>query len=114
MAAKRRELQSEIDQSWTAHQCSSSDSPLSLDQFRKELDGEVTYFSLDCVFQLSMPKWTCSCCRQAFAPHALDFGCFPSTPTTAHVWYDLQALWMYHRLGPLEGLSATGERACKH
>jgi hypothetical protein len=35
-------------------------------------------------------------------------GCFPSTPVIADIWYDIQALQLYQRLGLLEGLSATG------
>ena len=110
---KRKGMQSEVDESWGAHQCSCSSDrdyrdPLHHSQFSKELDGEVTYVGLECTFLLSMPKWACSCCGQSFTPHALDFGCFPSTPTTPHVWYDLQVLWMYQNSGLLEGLSATG------
>ena len=107
--AKREQLQLEVDESWMGHQCSNS--PLHPQHFRKELDGEITYFGLDCVCQLRMVKWTCTCCSQTFSPHALDFGCFPSTPTPPHVWYDLQVLWMHKRLGLPEGLSATGGEA---
>ena len=50
---KRRRLQAEVDKSWEAHQCSSN--PLNSEQFSKEADGDVVCFSLDCVFQISLP-----------------------------------------------------------
>jgi hypothetical protein len=75
----------------------------------KEQDGIVWYYGLDGCFQLTMYKRTCKGCKQVFTPHALDFGCFPSTPVTPHVWYDLRVLSLYKKLGPLDGLSQTGK-----
>lgn len=74
----------------------------------KQPDGHVWYIGLDGCFELAMHKMKCACCNQNFSPHALDFGCFPSTPVTAHVWYDLRVLHLYKNYGPMDGLSATG------
>ena len=68
----------------------------------KEADGVVDYIGLDCCFQLTMYKHTCACCGHKFEPHALDFGCFISTPVTTHTWYDLRVLYLYKKLGPME------------
>lgn len=104
---KRAGLQAEVERSWEHHECTSG--PAHSGQFTRESDGEVTYYGMDSVFQLSLPKWTCTCCSNTFTPHALDYGCFPSTPTTPHVWYDLQVLRLYRKPGLSEGLSATGK-----
>ena len=106
--ARRAALQEEIGASWCMHIGSCPEGPVHPTQFSQQPDGEVLYFGLDCVFKLLLPKWACACCKQSFSPHALDFGCFPSTPSTAHVWYDLKVLQQYKQLGLGSGLSATG------
>ena len=105
-AALREALQAEVDESWSAHACSIG--PIYPSAFSRQPDGDVTYYGLDSIFTLNLPKWTCACCTQSFSPHAIAFGCFPSTPRTPHVWYDLRVLHLYKKFGPGEGLSATG------
>jgi hypothetical protein len=72
-------------------------------------DGLVWYIGLDCCFQLTMEKCKCASCSQSYSPNALDYGCFPSSPVTPHVWYDLRVLYLYKKYGLMDGLSATGE-----
>jgi hypothetical protein len=81
------------------------DSPLPL---VRQPDGQVWYYGLDCCFQLTMYKRSCASCSDNFSSHPLDFGCFPSTPITPHVWYDLRVLSLYKQYGPMDGLSQTG------
>jgi hypothetical protein len=97
-AAREREAKQSTMQEEVNAACSSSSD--------NEADGEVTYVGLSCVFQLKLPK---ICCGEMSTPHALQFGCFPSTPTTPHLWYDLDVLSMYMKLGLGDGLSGTGE-----
>ena len=105
-AARMGELQAELDESWSGHTCSAG--PISEASFSRQNDGAVTYYGQDFVFPLAVPMWTCACCSKSFSPHALTLGCFPSTPITPHVWYDLRFLQLYKQFGPGEGLSATG------
>jgi len=72
-------------------------------------DSFVWYFGLDGCFPLAMMKCKCASCNLTFMPNALDFGCFPSSPITPHVWYDLKVLHLYKKYGVMDGLSATGE-----
>ena len=105
---RRASLQAEIGASWCMHIGSCPEGPVHPSQFSQQPDGEVIYFGLDCVFKLLLPRWACACCKQSFNPHALDLGCFPNTPSTAHFWYDLKVLQQYKQLGLGGGLSATG------
>jgi hypothetical protein len=108
---RRQALQAELDGSWKGHVCQASTGAMhDTCSFSKQMVGEVAYFGTECVFKLSLPKWTCSRCCESFSPDALELGCFASTPTTPHVWYDLRVLKLYKRLGLGEGLSATGGR----
>ena len=76
-------------------------------EFCSRDSGTVTYYGQTCEFTLKLHEWQCQCCSQWLGLDPLSFGCFPSTPTTPLVWFDLQLLQLYQRLG-LEGLSATG------
>ncbi len=100
-------LQTEIDAWGAGHHCSCEDAQES--QLSRQPDGQVLYMGLEACFLLKLHNKVCNCCNQSCSPHALDFGCFPSTPTTAHVWYDLRLLQLYKKYGPMDGLSATGE-----
>lgn len=103
-AAQQSALQAEIDNSY----CSCPQCPQPQPLHSQQPDGNVWYYGLHGTFQLALHKSTCSCCNQTFSPQALSFGCFPSTPVTAHVWYDLRVLRLYKSFGPMEGLSHTG------
>lgn len=72
---------------------------------------EITYYSLEFVGKLHLQEWQCDCCLSVVSPRPSAFACFPSTPKCASTWYNGPVLQLYRRLGPLEGLSATGERA---
>ena len=69
---------------------------------------EITYYSLEFVGKLHLQEWQCDCCCSVVSPRPSAFACFPSTPKCASTWYNVQVLQLYRRLGPLEGLSATG------
>lgn len=107
---EQAEMQAEIDGSWSHHVCSHRDqgSEINKESFNMQPDGFVTYYGKEYVFKLCLPVWKCKCCSQSFSPHPIDFGCFPSTPVTAHVWYDLRFMQQYMDEGPREGLSITG------
>lgn len=108
---EQADMQAEINESWRSHACSNlrdAESVVSEDSFTMQPDGVVTYYGKEYVFELRLPLWKCTCCSQSFSPHPIDFGCFPSTPITAHVWYDLRLMQQYMDEGPREGLSITG------
>ena len=106
--ARQEVMQQDLDGAWRNHACSTS---LMETDFRSEKgQGQVTYMGLECTFSLTVHQWTCTCCNQKFAPNALSFGCFPSTPEVAHLWYDLRVLQQYKRLGLGNGTSATCDR----
>ncbi|PNH11695.1 hypothetical protein TSOC_001461, partial [Tetrabaena socialis] len=68
----------------------------------------VRYISLLCSGSLSVPTVTCRACSARFTPTAIEAGCFTSSPTDAHAWYELGVLSSYAFLGVNEGLSVTG------
>jgi hypothetical protein len=107
---EQADMQAEINESWRSHACSLRDaeSVVCDNSFSMQPDGVVTYYGKEFVFELRLPLWKCACCSQSFSPHPIDFGCFPSTPITAHVWYDLRLMQQYMDEGPREGLSITG------
>lgn len=117
----RGRFQTALDGSWATAFQHSSGCPLlepdsegstlqasRAEDFEHHFDGQVTYFGLTCTFTLDVHKWKCKHCSHTSIPQALDYCCFPSTPLIAHVWYDLRVMQLYKRLGPGEGLSATG------
>ena len=105
LADMQTTLQAEIDSSTCCPHC-----PYPQPLHRQQPDGNVWYYGLHGCFQLAMHKTTCVCCNQVSSPHALNFGCFPSSPVTAHVWYDLRVLSLYKSFGPMDGLSQTGKK----
>lgn len=110
-------IQCRLDQLWSHHRCAlAGDAQLFNTDFTRLPNpvAVVNYYGLTCEDKLSLHQWTCNkCCQQVIVPaNPLQFGCFPSTPVQPHIWYDLTLLQLYQQFGPLEGLSATGER-CK-
>ena len=107
---EKADMQAEIEGPWIHHACNLRDpsSEITRDSFSRQPDGMVMYYGKEYVFELTLPVWKCCCCSQSFSPHPIDFGCFPSTPVTAHVWYDIRLLQQYMDEGPREGLSITG------
>lgn len=78
----------------------------------RQLAGRIiTHYSLETIATLHLPEWECEQCKDVVSPRPSAFGCFPSTPSRASIWYSVQVLQLYRRFGPLDGLAATGELA---
>jgi hypothetical protein len=108
-------INARIGSSWSLHKCPAMPDEMPARTDFEAVPGyEVTYYSLSCVGRLTVQGWQCKCCQQQMVPMPCMFGCFPNSPTAPTVWYDLQVLKLYHRLGPMEGLSATGAAPCIH
>ena len=100
----QKQLQSELD-SWLPSSCCHCDTT-SLCVSSK---GQVTYYGRTCTFNLTISTFQCQCCGKKVEPPPLAFGCFPSSPTQAHVWWELQLLHQYRREAHDSGLSITGK-----
>jgi hypothetical protein len=48
-------------------------------------------------------------CSASFTPSAIRAGCFHSSPTDPHAWYDLSVHNAYQTLALNDGLSMTGK-----
>ena len=107
---RRVSLQAELDSSSCQHACEGCREG----DITKLPDGELLYYGMDCIFSLTMHKWQCKCCNTSFSPDALHYGCFASTPVTAHIWYDLRVFDLYRKFGLKDGLSATGQAIILH
>lgn len=111
-AAMLNMAQERVDNVWKYHSCCRPADEDSLDFDESHVTCVITrnikYMGISCSGDLSIPTWTCSTCSQTFtvSPHIV--GCFPSTPTDPHLWYDIRLLQMYKDLGVMHGLSATG------
>ena len=110
-------LQSAIDDSWMLHPCFNVEGVFDPSERGVPASNlpprEVIYWGLEFTGKLTIPEWSChhlgcSSPDQSITPHALTFCCFPSTPSFPSVWFDLSVMHTYKRLGPKEGLSATG------
>jgi hypothetical protein len=75
----------------------------------------VTYQGLESRGTLTLPTAKCCGCRTLVgAPspqHALQLGCFASTPVFPAVYYDQRVMALYRRLGLVSGLSTSGAYA---
>lgn len=112
-------IQERVDNVWKYHVpcCHSADEgSLDFDKSSVVCVGtrKVKYMGISCSGELSIPTWACSTCNETFtvSPHIV--GCFPSTPTDPHLWYDIRLLQMYKDLGIMQGLSATGVCSVAH
>lgn len=103
----QRSRQSEVEE-WQPSACQCGCDAAS---FSRHPAGDVWYYGRTCVFQLSLYEWQCSSCNRRVAPSPLAFGCLPSTPTIPQMWFELQLLQLYRRLGH-EGLSSTCWLSC--
>ena len=72
-------------------------------------ESAMHYLGLRYTGELRIPEFRCGACRATLSPSSFAVGCFPSTPTSPHIWYDEEVFSMYQRLGPGAGLAATGE-----
>lgn len=110
----REKLQSELDNFCPAP-CECSNSSESVDdcvmpEWVPYPDGQVSYLGLTCTFDLRITTRKCSNCCRNCSPSPVAFGCFPSSPCTPHVWFDLRLLRFFRRQFS-EGMSTTGD-AC--
>lgn len=70
----------------------------------------VTFMGMEAVGELSVPVWCCqnqACKKEVWLP-ALAAHCWPSTPDSPAVWYDVAMLDEYGLLLREKGLGATG------
>ena len=67
----------------------------------------TTYIGHTCHGTINVPHWLCSKCNQKVKPNPVALACFPSTPTAAAYWWDVDLHNQYSRLA-LHGTSATG------
>ena len=100
-------LQSKLDNT-PPPACPCSFTSESSPAFTKEPDGKVTYFGIDCTFDLVLSKFRCLGCKKCVSMSPLALGCLPSTPTSAQMWFDLRVMHLYRRQA-LEGMSVTGD-----
>ena len=105
----QRRLQAEVEE-WQPDACPRGCATAS---FTRQPAGGVTYYGRTCIFHISLYEYQCLCCNDRVAPSPLAFGCFPSTPTTPQIWFELQLLQLYSKQGH-EGLSSTGWSGCLH
>ena len=61
----------------------------------------TTYIGHTCHGTINVPHWLCSKCNQKVKPNPVALACFPSTPTAAAYWWDVDLHNQYSRLVPL-------------
>ena len=68
----------------------------------------TTFIGRTCHGSFNVPLWECSKCKEVIKPNPAAFACFPSSPTAAAYWLDVELHHQYSRLALQEGISAKG------
>lgn len=103
-------VQQRVTEAWQLHGCTHLPADRCSSACLEEVSmGTVMYWALTCHGTLNVPVIHCKACDCTFSPSPAQAGCFPSTPTVAHAWYDIVLLGAYRHFGLLQGVGGTGE-----
>ena len=70
----------------------------------------VRYVGMHACGDLNIPSAQCAVCLARCNTTAIQAGCFNSSPTDPHAWFDLDLHKSFSHLVLHEGLSATGKK----